>query len=143
MSTVNMRYIRDFLMQQRLGVEAFRWFHPTAEETGVIVSPTTPVTLTFPAGHGLYHGMWVYLTAPVGVAADIEGGWQIHYVDWATVLLMSSTSRGSGTCTTRMFLPRAVARFSEDTWPSPVKLIGPEQMYQGYWNVSVQIEEIF
>ena len=125
-STGDMRYIRDFLMQQRLGTLAFRWFHCTAKETGVLVHPTTPVTLSFPAGHGLYHGMWLVYRYPVGVAAGIQGGWQIHYVDWLTVLLNGSTNQGNGTCTTQVFLPRAVARFSEDTWQSPVKLIGPE-----------------
>ena len=141
--TVDMRYIRDFLMQQRLGVESFRWFHTTAKETGVTVHPTTPVTLSFPAGHGLYHGMWLHISAPVGLAPGIQGGWQILYVDWLTVLLNGSTNRGNGTCTTQVFLPRAVARFSEDTWQSPVKLIGPEEIYHGAFNFQVQIEEVF
>ena len=48
--TGDMRYIRDFLMQQRLGTLAFRWFHNTAKETGVLVHPTTPVTLSLPGG---------------------------------------------------------------------------------------------
>ena len=141
--TGDMRYIRDFLMQQRLGTLAFRWFHNTAKETGVLVHPTTPVTLSFPAGHGLYHGMWLVISDPVGVAAGIQGGWQIHYVDWLTVLLNGSTNQGNGTCSTQVFLPRAVARFSEDTWPSPVKLIGPEEMFRGYFSWSVVIEEVF
>ena len=48
--TGDMRYIRDFLMQQRLGVFPFRWFHSTAKETGVIVHPTTPLRSSFPPG---------------------------------------------------------------------------------------------
>ena len=139
--TGDMRYIRDFLMQQRLGVFAFRWFHSTAKETGVIVHPTTPITLQFPAGHGLYNGMWLVVTNAVGVT--LGGGWQIIYVDWLHVLLNGSTSQGAGTCSTQVFLPRAVARFNEGTWESPVKLIGPEQMFRGYFNYSVIVEEIF
>ena len=79
----------------------------------------------------------------VVVGVTLGGGWQILYIDWLHVLLNGATSQGIGTCFTQVFLPRAVARFSEDTWESPVKPIRPEEMFRGYFNYNVQIEEIF
>ena len=127
--TDEMRYLRDFLMFQRLGTLPFRWFHGTAQETGVEVRATTPVILYFPYGHGMYTGMWIIVSGAVGVNAAINTAWQVTRADWQHVYLNGSTNMGVGTCTTGVFMPRAVARFNEDTWPSPVKLIGPERMY--------------
>ena len=141
--TNEMRAVRDFLMQMRLGTLPFRWFHSTAYETGVTVGSTTPIHLIFPLGHGLFSGMWINIQNAVGVSTAIHGVWQVTYIDRLVVILRGSTALGTGTCATNMVFPRAVARFNEDTWASPVKLIGPEQMTQGYWNYSVVIEEIF
>lgn len=144
-TTNEMRSIRDFLMQQRLGTLSFRWFHLTARDTDVQVYPTTPITLVFPWGHGLFSGMWVYLTNPAGVNAALNGSvWQITRLSSSEVLLNGSTSLGGpGGCTAQVMLPRAVARFSEDTWQSPVKLIGPEEINHGYFNFQCIIEEVF
>ena len=66
-TTHEMRYIRDFLLFQRLGTLAFSWYHGTGWESNVTVHHTTPIFLTYPIAHGLTTGMWVYLSNPVGV----------------------------------------------------------------------------
>lgn len=140
--TDEMRFIRDFLMFQRLGTLPFRWFHGTALEDGVEIRATTPVILYYQYGHGLYTGMWVNISnATTGPA--LNSAWQVTRADWQHVVLNGSVSVGVGTCRTGVFMPRAVARFNEDTWASPVKLLGPERMYHGYWNWQLQIEEVF
>ena len=141
--TDEMRVLRNFLMQQRLGTLSFRWFHPTALDAAVTVHPTSPIFLTYLYQHGLFSGMWVHLLLPVGPSPAIENAWQVTVHTPQVVSLNNSTSLGSGSVSSRVFLPRAVARFSEDTWASPVKLIGPEADNKGFFNLSVVVEEIF
>jgi hypothetical protein len=138
-----MRIIRNFLLHMRLGVLSFRWFHPTALDTQVLVNASSPILLTYIYQHGLFSGMWVYLQDPIGPSAAIQNAWQVTVHSPQVVSLNGSTSLGSGNVTSRVFFPKAVARFSEDTWPSPAKLIGPESDNRGAFNMSVVVEEIF
>ena len=142
-TTHEMRYIRDFLLFQRLGTLAFSWYHGTGWESGVHVHHTTPIFLTYPIAHGLTTGMWVYLSNPVGVGVGLQPYYRVTRLSQTQLLLDGSTGLGEGTVQATVYFPRAVARFSEDTWPSPVKLIGPEAGFQGVWNFSCVIEEIF
>jgi hypothetical protein len=141
--TDEMRIIRNFLLQMRLGTLSFRWFHPTALDRQVLVNASSPILLTYIYQHGLFSGMWVYLQEPIGPDAALQNAWQVTVHSPQVLSLNGSTSLGSGNVTSRPFFPRAVARFSEDTWPSPAKLIGPEQDNAGAFNFSVVIEEVF
>ena len=142
-TTHEMRYIRDFLMFQRLGTLPFSWHHNTGQQSGVVVANTTPIVLTYPTTHGLVTGMHVYLFNAVGVGAGLQAVYRVTRLSQEQLLLDGSTAAGAGTVGATVYLPRAVARFPEGTMPSPVKLIGPENGIQGFWNFSLQIEEIF
>jgi hypothetical protein len=141
--TDEMRVIRDFLMFTRLGTMPFSWWHSTGVEVGVQAFPTSPIQLYFENGHGLYTGMWISIFDSVGLDPAIRRAHPIRVIDRLQLWLMGSTAMGTGTVITGVYFPRAVARFSDDTWPSPVKLIGPEHNFTGNWNFSLQIEEIF
>jgi hypothetical protein len=141
--TDEMRVIRDFLLQQRLGTLTFSWYHPTGWEGPVIASNTTPIWLGYPTPHGLFTGMWVFLRNPVGLGPSLLAFYRVTRVDPLQVQLDGSTAAGNGTVEVTPFFPRAVARFQDNTWQGPVKLIGPESGTQGYWSWNLQVEEVF
>lgn len=143
--TDEMRQIRDFLLQQRLGTLDFQWFHPTAMDSANAV-PTTPVTLGY--RHGLYTGMWVGVNNAATVPSISNQLWQITRVNEITVTLNGSVGSGiAGFCEVQVFVPHARAVMREETYESPATLIGPEAIHvaqrAGYFNFSVQIEELF
>jgi hypothetical protein len=142
-NTANMRVIRDFLQQQRLGVLPFEWVHSTAGDTAV-VSNTTPVLLVLQ--HSYMTGQWVWISQSTPNTA-LNGFWQITRVVSTGFTLNGSVAGGAGTCFVVAYLPNAVGVFAEDTLESPVKLIGPESVdayatRRGMFNFSVFIEEI-
>lgn len=142
-STHEMRIIRDFLASMRFGTLSFSWWHPTALESCTFTA-STPIVLHYTMNHGLLTGQYVgVFESPAGNAAN--GFWQITSGGTGTILLNGSTSIGTGPGATRVYLPRAVARFSDDTYPSPARVnygggegqAGTEQR----WSWQVLIEE--
>lgn len=141
--TDEMRVLRDFLLQQRLGTLTFSWYHPTGWESNCIVSNTTPIWLGYPTPHGLFTGMSVLLRNPVGPVGLHSAFATVTRVDATQLILNGTTAAGSGFIEATVLFQRAVARFTDNTWQGPVKLIGPESGTQGFWNISLQIEEVF
>ncbi|HEX6827134.1 MAG TPA: hypothetical protein VF077_12525 [Nitrospiraceae bacterium] len=145
-TTTEMRTIRDFLQQQRLGVLAFQWFHSTAIELCTIDGTTTPAGVYFE--HGLVTGQWIGI---IQGPAVYNAFWQVTRFSHDALTLNGSAGNGSvANAFAFVYLPTAVGIFGQDFMASPDKLIGPEQWYPagyvtrvGYWNFSVQIEEIF
>jgi hypothetical protein len=138
-----MRYIRDFLMDHRNGVLPFQWRHSTGLNS-VPCTNTTPVWLQFM--HGLVTGQWIDISG--GAAPSLLGQWQVTRIDSINISLNGSVAAGATTVLVSHYLPFAVARFNENTWESPTKLIGPEQLdidgrRMGYFSYTLQIEEIF
>jgi hypothetical protein len=138
--TGHMRLIRDFLGTCRYGALPFEFLHCTALDT-VTVNATSPVSLIYNTAHGLLTGQWIGVMSSPGQA--LNGFWQVTRIDALRVSLNGSVAQGSGPATTRVYLPQALAVFNADTWEAPVKLIGPEQNAQGWFNVSLTIEELF
>lgn len=141
-NTQELRYLRDFLLFHRLGVTPFQYLHSTAHNT-VPVTNTTPVWLQYQ--HGLITGSWVNIGG--GIPA-LVGQWQVTRVDSLNVILNGSTAAGPGNVIVSNWLPYAVARFNENTWESPAKLLGPERLSidgqrPGYFSWSVVVEEVF
>ena len=119
-TTHEMRIIRDFLAAQRFGTLPFSWWHSTASES-VTFTASTPIVLHFTINHGLLTGQMVgVFESPGGNAAN--GFWTITSGGTGTILLNGSSSVGAGPGAVRVYLPRAVARFSEDTYPSPARV---------------------
>lgn len=142
-STHEMRIIRDFLAAQRFGTLPFQFWHSTALEP-VTFAASTPIVLHYTMNHGLLTGQMVgVFESPSGNAAN--GFWTITSGGTGTILLNGSSSVGAGPGAVRVYLPRAVARFSDDTYPSPARVnygggegqAGTEQR----WSWSVTIEE--
>jgi hypothetical protein len=138
-----MHLIRDFLGTTRNGALPFQFIHPTASDV-VTFSNTTPITLTY--SHGLVTSQWVYVTnAPTG----LNGTWPVTRLDALNLTLNGSTAVGFGQCLVAVYLPYAVARFDNDTWESPTKLVGPEQFdasgarRNGVFAWQLTIEELF
>jgi hypothetical protein len=139
--TYEMRLLRDFFGTVRFGALPFTWVHNTAEET-VTVQGTTPVTLSYyPVPHGLLTGQWVAVMASPGNA--VNGGWRVTRVNPYDLTLDGSVAGGAGSGQVRVYLPMAVGVFAQDAMTSPTKLIGPEAGTRGYWNITVEIEELY
>ena len=141
-----LRQIRDFLQQQRLGTLEFTWIHPTAVDA-VSVFPTTPVTVQW--RHGLFTGQWVAIYGSPNAGVN-NAAWQVTYIDPITVTLQGSTASGvAGVGDAVVYVPRARAIMQEEgTFPSPAILIGPEQVAYGtrrtgMYNFSVVLEELY
>lgn len=137
-----MRYLRDFLLAHRLGVNTFEFRHLTAFNA-VPVGNTTPVILTY--YHGLITGNWINIGA--GPAA-LLGNWQVTRLASNSIALNGTVAVGLGTAVVSTYLPYAVARFNENTWESPVKLMGPDQLNidgrrEGHFSFQVTVEEVF
>lgn len=141
-TTTEMRQIMDFVLEHRLGSLSFEWYHMTAYDT-VPASATTPVILTYQ--HGLVTGQWVAIgSGPPGLV----GFWPVTRLNATQISLNGTTSAGAANVTVIVYLPNAVARFEQDTWGTPVKLIGPDQLgtggrRQGYFSYSLVVEEVF
>ena len=137
--------LRDFVLQHRLGLTPFSWFHPTAVDV-VATNNTSPVWLSY--AHGLITGQWIGVSNSVP-NTSLNGIWQVTRADYLNVYLAGSVAGGAGTATVVNYLPTAVARFADDTWDAPEKHLGPEQTNwpaqtsQGYWTLALHIEEIF
>lgn len=143
LNTANMRLIRDFLQQQRLGVQPFEWIHVTAYDTVTYLN-TTAVFCSLP--HQYVTGQWVYVSNSIPHTA-LNGIWQLTRVSNVAFYLNGSTAGGAGSCQMNAYLPQAVARFADDTMESPATLIGPESVdynfvRRGRFNLSVLIEEL-
>jgi phage-related protein len=140
-----MRQIRDFLQQSRLGALEFAWAHPTAIDK-VTVAATTPVTVQW--RHGLYTGMWIFIFNSPNPSINNQA-FQITRFNEITITLNGTSAAGiNGTADALVYVPHAVGIFREDTFESPATLIGPEQVLYtdrrtGYYSFSVTIEEIF
>lgn len=146
-TTENLRIVRDFVQRHRLGVQDFPWIHPTAVDVAQC-NPTTPVELVYV--HGLVTGQWVFVTNTPN--PNINGGFfQVTLFAFNGIRLNGSIGAGGvGTATVQVYLPRAVARLQEDTWPTPTTLIGPDQLAyvpggfrSGHYSFSVVVEEVF
>lgn len=144
-TTDEMRQIRDFLQQMRLGALDFGWFHPTQRDP-VLYIPSTPCILAW--RHALFSGQWVFVRDSPHPGLN-EHIWQVTYFDPITVTLNGTGAAGiSGVGWVYLYVPHAVGIFQEDTFPSPATLIGPEQVAygtqrSGYFNFTVTIEEVF
>ena len=142
-----LHYLRDFLMFHRLGVTAFSWIHPTAYDV-VNCTNTTPVWLQYQ--HGLVTGQWVNISAG---PSPLVGQWQVTRVDSINLILNGSVASGLANVNVEVYLPNAVARFNENTWESPTKLVGTERLggarnesigaLPGFFSWVCQIEEVF
>jgi hypothetical protein len=142
-----MHGIRDFLHEVRGGALEFGWVHPTAFEF-CVVGNTTPIQVSYP--HGLVTGQAVAIL--VSTLPGLVGTtWGVTRLNSTLLTLNGSNAQGvAGYALINVYVPHAVAILSQDTWESPVKLIGPEQdestygpRRQGYFNWSVTIEETF
>lgn len=139
------RFLRDFIMVHRNGALSFEWIHPTASEV-VIPLNTTPVILNY--YHGLVSGMWVSINSG---PTNLQGQWPVTRLDNINIALNGSVASGVAPVTVAVYLRHAVARFNENTFGSPAKLIGPDQYGQyippfrrgGRFNMSLSIEEVF
>ena len=146
-TTNEMHVIRDFLMTTRMGAIPFQWLHLTGIDF-VSVFNTSPVLLAYV--HGLFTGQMVFVTNATPNTA-INGLWPITRIDENQLTLDGTVAGGQGTATVQVYLPMAVAQFNEDTWASPVKLIGPESNYdvndpthgRGRFNFTIDVQEIF
>jgi hypothetical protein len=139
--TADMRIVRDFVLNGRHWINSFSWWHPTALEP-VTFTDSTPIVLHFSITHALIDGQYVgVFQSPNGNARN--GFYQITRGGTGTILLNGSTAGGAGPGAIRVYLPNAIVVRAQDTWPSETKLIGPEAGSQGYWNLVVQIEELF
>lgn len=143
-TTAEMRLLRDFLLAHRLGALSFQFLHPTAYDN-VPVSNTTPIILTFT--HGLVTGQWINISSSPTLSGLI-GQWQITRVSATQLSLNGTSASGAGTVSVEVWLPNAVALFNQDTWESPAKLMGPEQLglgsgRQGVFSWSLAVEEVF
>lgn len=141
-TTATLRLIRDFIASQRANVVPCQFYHPLAVDLATI-NNTTPVILTYE--HGLVTGQWVGVGGGFG---GINGFWQITRLGPFDISLNGTTSSGTGQVSVIQYLPQALVVFSEDTWPVPTKLIGPDQIARGsfrsgYFSWSVTIEEVF
>lgn len=140
-----MRQIRDFLQQQRLGALDFAWHHPTALDK-VLVIPATPMIVSW--RHGLFSGTWIGMRNSPHPGLN-EHVWQVTYFDPVTVTLNGTSEAGiAGTADVWVVVPHAVGIFQNDTYESPDVLMGPEQVAwpgrrQGVYNFRVTIEELF
>ena len=140
-----LRQIRDFFLQVRLGALEFAWGHPTAVDP-VLVSPTTPVTVQW--RHGLYTGMWIFIANGPNPSINNQA-FQITRFNEITVTLNGTSAAGiQGLADAVVYVPHAVGIFRDDTFESPATLIGPEQILftnrrMGYYNFSVEIMELF
>jgi hypothetical protein len=141
-NTGDVRIIRDFLQANRLGVVSCSWLHPTAFDV-VPQTNTNPTWLNYQ--HGLFTGAWVNISSG---PAGLIGQWQVTRVDSQYIILNGSAASGVGNVAVEDYVPNAIGRFSDNTWESPSKLIGPDQLgtagnRPGYFNFTVQIEEVF
>ena len=141
-TTAEMRVISDFLMAHRFGSgQTFEWVHITAFDI-VPALNTTPIILNYQ--HGLVTGMYINIGTPAFLAQP----WRITRLNPTMIALDGTVASGATNVSVYTYLPYAVARMSEDTWESAVKLIGPEQLgtaggRTGFFNFSVSIEEVF
>jgi hypothetical protein len=146
MSVVNVRVIRRFLSVMRNGIIEFSWFHPTAIEIAEF-GPTTPVSVLW--FHGLVSGQWVGVSNSPN--PTINGGvFPVTVTADSLLTLNGSTGAGiTGPGNIIIYVPRAVAVMADNTLPSPSTIIGPEripiapEIYRGYYNFSLTIEEQF
>lgn len=144
-TTDEMRQIRDFLQQHRLGALDFTWQHPTAFDTALFV-PATPQSVFW--RHALFTGQWIVVYSSPNPTL-VGGAFQVTYIDPITVTLNGTVASGdAGVGEVGVVVPHAVGRFQEGTMASPTTLIGPEQVpygarRSGYFSFSVQIEETF
>lgn len=145
-TTTEMRMVRDFLQEQRLGALSFQWAHPTALDFVNVDGTTTPVAIIYE--HGLVTGQWVGL---VNGPPSLQALWQVTRINRQVLVLNGSVATGTvATAFAFVYLPTAVGVFSGDVMASPEKILGPEQWYPvgaqnriGYFNFQVFIEEIF
>ena len=140
-TTAEMRLVREFLQQQRLGALPFEWYHGTSFDTASYTN-TTPVVLTFQ--HQYFTGQWVGISNSTP-HLSLNGVWKLTRLSGTQFSLNGSTAGGAGVCTVVPYLPTAVGVFSEDTMEAPTKLLGPESVNsaQGRWSFSVFVEEVF
>jgi hypothetical protein len=116
--------------------------HPTAFDV-VPQTNTNPTWLNYQ--HGLFTGAWVNISSG---PAGLIGQWQVTRVDSQYIILNGSAASGVGNVAVEDYVPNAIGRFSDNTWESPSKLIGPDQLgtagnRTGYFSFTVQIEEVF
>jgi hypothetical protein len=142
-----MHYLRDFLMFHRNGITPFSFIHMTAYD---IVSPTntTPVWLQYQ--HGLVTGQWVNISAG---PSSLVGQWQVTRIDSINLVLNGSVAAGLTPVNVEVYLPNAVARFNDNTWESPAKIVGTERLggaradsigaLPGFFSWSISVEEVF
>lgn len=138
-TTVEMRTIRGFLVQQRLGALSFEWLHLLSLESATYAS-TTPIIVTLP--HMYLTGQWVGLNYATNAALNLL--WQVTRISATQFSLNGSTASGAGTAYVFAYLPQVYALFADDTFDAPVQLIGPDSADATYrqWNWSIQIEEL-
>src|SRR6476646_2305018 len=140
-SVDDMRQIRDFLQQSRLGALEFAWAHPTAVDK-VTVAATTPVTVQW--RHGLFTGQWVFIANSPNPSIN-DQAFQITRFNEITITLNGTTAAGvNGLADAIVYVPHAVGIFRDDTFESPSTLIGPEQILYtgrrtGFYSWSVDI----
>jgi hypothetical protein len=148
-SAGDLRTIADFLQQVRFGAgQTFEWLHPTAVETNVPGSNTSPIWLTFP--HALVTGQWVYMLTPT----NLQGPHRITRVSAQAIALDGTVAQGDIQTSLGLYMPYAVARMADDTWESPTKIVGTDRVgpdrpgsalgaVAGYFSFSVVVEEVF
>src|SRR5262245_38338007 len=145
MSTAERRTILNFLYFVRLQANDMQWFSSVIEVA--TFQPTTPVQVLLV--HGMVTGM------SVGVSncpnPSLNGGvFQITVTSVSSFTLNGTTAAGiQATGNVAVYLPHARAVMSDDTYPSPTTLIGPDRVmysgeqYRGYHSFSVTVEELF
>lgn len=148
-STADLRTIADFLQRVRFGAgQTFEWLHPTAVETNVPGSNSTPIWLTFP--HALVTGQYVYVLTPL----NLQGTHRITRITTQAIALDGTVAQGDILVSLGIYLPYAVARMADDTWESASKIVGTDRVgpdrpgafvgaMAGFFSFSVILEEVF
>lgn len=141
-TTAEMRTLRDFVMEHRLGGLTCAFYHPTAVDR-VVVLATTPVILQYT--HGLLTWQYVYIGGSSHPGL-VNTYWRVIRLNPTQLALEGSVASGAGFADVVVYLPTAAVSFASDTWDSPTKLMGPEAIgsfREGYFSFSVVVEEVF
>jgi hypothetical protein len=141
-TTAEMRFIRDFVLENRLGGLTCTFYHPTAVDRVTILS-SSPVICEYV--HGLFTGQYVFVGSSSNTSLSSQV-WRVTRIDATRISLNGSLAGAAGFADVVVYLPVAAVSFASDTWESPTKLIGPEatnSFREGYFSFSLVVEEVF
>lgn len=141
--TDELRALTDVVLMARLGAFPIGFVHPTASDT-VTMHDLTPIWLTYTSAHGLFTGFWIWLVSATPPTALDGQGFRVTRQNATQVTLDGTVSQGANRpALIRPYLPYATLVLPDETWPEPMKLLGPEQGTAGRFNLNVVLQEEF